>query len=49
MKGNGSHPDMEDILAVAAGIGIREAQAGKIARDIRDCVYEMLAEYLRPV
>lgn len=49
VNGNGSHPDMEDILAVAAGIGIREAQAGKIARDIRDCVYEMLAEYLRPV
>lgn len=49
VNGNGSHPDMEDILAVAAGIGIREAQAGKIARDIRDCVYEMLAEYLQPV
>lgn len=49
VNGNGSHPDMEDILAVAAGIGIREAQAGKIARDIRECVYEMLAEYLRPV
>ncbi|MBD5489801.1 MAG: type II toxin-antitoxin system HipA family toxin [Lachnospiraceae bacterium] len=49
VNGNGSHPDMEDILAVAAGIGIREAQAGKIARDIRDCAYEMLAEYLRPV
>lgn len=49
VNGNGSHPDMEDILAVAAGIGIREVQAGKIARDIRDCVYEMLAEYLRPV
>ncbi|MBD5516669.1 MAG: type II toxin-antitoxin system HipA family toxin [Lachnospiraceae bacterium] len=49
VNGNGLHPDMEDILAVAAGIGIREAQAGKIARDIRDCVYEMLAEYLRPV
>ena len=49
VNGNGLNPDMEDILAVAAGIGIREAQAGKIARDIRDCVYEMLAEYLRPV
>lgn len=49
VNGNGLNPDMEDILAVAAGIGIRVAQAGKIARGIRDCVYEMLAEYLRPV
>lgn len=49
VNGNGLNPDMEDILAVAAGIGIRGAQAAKIARDIRDCVYEMLAEYLRSV
>lgn len=49
ISGNGSNPGMEDILAVAAGIGIRESQAGKIARDIRDCVYDMLEEYLQPI
>lgn len=46
INGNGSDPDMEDILAVAAGIGIRKTQAGKTACDIRDCVYDMLAEYI---
>lgn len=43
---NGMDPGMEDILAVADHIGIREAQAGRIARDIRDCVNDMLASYL---
>lgn len=46
VNGNGVNPGMEDILAVAAGLGIREAQARKIACDVRDCVYNMLAEYL---
>lgn len=46
VNGNGTDPCMEDILAVAAGIGIREAQARKIALDVRNCVYEMLGEYL---
>lgn len=46
INGNGSNPGMEDILVVAAKIGIREAQARKIACDIRDCVYDMLVEYL---
>lgn len=46
VNGNGTDPGMEDILAVAAGIGIREAQARKIALDVRNCVYEMLGEYL---
>lgn len=46
VNGNGVNPGMEDILAVADKIGIREAQAGKIARDIRDCVNDMLAPYL---
>lgn len=46
VNGNGMNPNMEDILAVADKIGIREAQAGKIARDIRDCVNDMLAAYL---
>lgn len=47
VNGNGSNPGMEDILAVAAGIGIKAAQARKIADNIRNCVYEMLAEYLQ--
>lgn len=46
VNGNGMNPNMEDILAVADKIGIREAQAGKIARDIRDCVNDMLAAYI---
>ncbi|MDE6405182.1 MAG: type II toxin-antitoxin system HipA family toxin [Lachnospiraceae bacterium] len=46
VNGNGVNPGMEDILAVADKIGIREAQAGKIARGIRDCVNDMLAAYL---
>lgn len=46
VNGNGVNPGMEDILAVADKIGIRKAQAGKIARDIRECVYDMLAPYL---
>lgn len=34
---------MEDILAVAEQIGIGKVQAGKIAREVRDCVNDMLA------
>lgn len=46
VNGNGVNPGLEDILAVADKIGIRKAQAGKIARGIRDCVNDMLAPYL---
>lgn len=46
VNGNGVNPGMEDILAVADKIGIGRAQAGKIARDIRDCINDMLAPYL---
>lgn len=46
VNGNGVNPGMEDILAVADKIGIGKAQAGKIARDIRDCINDMLAPYL---
>lgn len=45
--GNGENPGMEDILAVAEQTGIGKAQAGKIAREVRDCVNEMLVGYLR--
>ena len=46
VNGNGMNPNMEDILAVADKIGIRKVQAEKIARDIRDCVNDMLVAYL---
>lgn len=46
VNGNGVNPDMEDILAVADQIGIGKAQAGKIAREVRDCVNDMLTRYL---
>lgn len=49
VNGNGLNPGMEDLLAVAAQAGIREAQARKIAVDIRECVSEMLMGYLRDV
>lgn len=44
--GNGVNPGMEDILAVAEQIGIGKVQAGKIAREVRDCVNDMLAVYM---
>lgn len=47
INGNGLNPGMDDILAVADGIGIRKPQAKKVACEIRDCVYDMLAEYLK--
>lgn len=46
VNGNGTAPGMEDLLAVASQAGIRTAQARKIARVVRDCVNDMLAEYL---
>lgn len=38
---------MEDLLAVAEGIGFNIARAKKIAANIRECVCEMLGEHLR--
>lgn len=46
VNGNGVNPGMEDILAVAERIGVGKSQAGKIAREVRDCVNDMLARYL---
>ena len=46
VNGNGIRPEMSDLLAVAAQIGIREPQAKKIALEIQECVYEMLGKYL---
>ena len=42
INGNGLSPNMQDILAVADKIGIKKAQAQKIANDIKTCVYDML-------
>ena len=47
VNGNGSNPALTDLLAVAAQIGIRETQAKKIALEIRNCVCDMLGEYLQ--
>lgn len=46
VNGNGGNPDIKELLAVAGKTGIKETQAGKIACDVRDCVCDMLAEYL---
>lgn len=47
INGNGSNPALADLLAVAIQIGIRETQAKKIALEIRECVCDMLDEYLQ--
>ncbi len=46
INGEGACPQMDDLLAVAAQIGIRKVQAVKIASGIKECVYDMLGEYL---
>ncbi len=47
VNGNGVNPGMEDILAVAEKIGLNVAKSQKTANEIRECVYEMLGEYIR--
>ena len=46
VNGNGVNPDQDDILAVAKKIGLNMTMARKTAQNIRDCVSEMLGEYL---
>lgn len=46
INGSGLHPGMEDLLTVAKQAGIGAAQAKRIAQEIRECVYDMLAAYL---
>ena len=46
VNGNGVDPGMDDILAVAKKIGLNTAKARKIATQIRDCVLEMLRDYI---
>ena len=40
------NPELDDILAVAQKIGLNMTMARKTALNIRDCVSEMLGEYL---
>ena len=46
VNGNGVNPDMEDILAVAKRIGLNTTKAKKTASEIKDCVFEMLRDYI---
>ncbi len=46
VNGNGVNPGMEDILAVAKRIGLNITKAKKTASEIKDCVSEMLSDYL---
>ena len=47
VNGNGVNPGMEDILAVAEKIGLNVAKSQKTANEIKECVYEMLGEYIK--
>lgn len=46
INNNGSTPSMDDLLAVAKKIGLHPARSKKIASDIRNCVHDMLGDYL---
>ena len=46
VNGNGVNPELDDILAVAQKIGLNMTMARKTALNIRNCVSEMLGEYL---
>lgn len=46
VNGNGVTPGMEDILAVAKRIGLNFTKAKKIASEIKDCVFDMLSDYV---
>lgn len=47
VNGNGVNPEMEDILAVAEKTGLNVAKSRKTANEIKECVYEMLGEYIK--
>ncbi len=46
VNGNGINPGMDDVLAVAKKIGINATKAKKTASQIRECVFEMLGDYI---
>lgn len=47
VHGNGTNPGLEDILAIAQGIGINVSEAKNIALAIYECVHTRLKKYLR--
>lgn len=47
VHGNGKNPGMEDILAVAGGIGMDMRKARQTAKEIRECVETELKEYIK--
>ena len=47
VNGNGWNPGMDDILAVAKKIGLNIAKARKTAAGIKECVYDMLGDYIK--
>lgn len=46
INGNGLNPGEDDILAVAKKIGLNMAVAKKISLNIKECVIELLKEYI---
>ena len=46
VNGNGVNPGMEDILAVAEKTGLNIAKSRKTAKEIQECIYEMLGDYI---
>ncbi len=47
INNNGTSPSMDDLLSVAKKIGLHTTRSKKIASDIRDCVHDMLGDYLK--
>lgn len=47
VNGNGIDPGMDDILMVAKRIGINTTKAKKTANQIKECVSEMLKDYIK--
>ena len=46
VHGEGKAPGMTDVLAVAAGIGMSNTRAKKIANEVQECVATYLRKYL---
>lgn len=47
VDGNGKNPGKKELIAVGVAAGMSKVTCRKIADDIRDCVEEMLGEYLQ--
>lgn len=47
VNGNGANPGMADILAVAKKIGLNVTKAKRTASDIKECVFDMLGNYIK--